>query len=99
MKISDTKYRILLYYKYVRINDHENYARHHLKFCQSLGLKGRILLAEEGINGTVSGSKDQTDAYMSAMRMDERFTDMDFKIDLTSEHAFKKMYVRPKKEI
>lgn len=93
------KYRVLLYYKYVFINDYENYAKLHLKFCKSLGIKGRILIAKEGINGTLSGTADQTDAYISAMRMDERFKDMDFKIDKVNEHAFKKLYVRPKKEI
>lgn len=92
-------YRVLLYYKYVRIDDHENYAAVHLKFCRSLGVKGRILVAAEGINGTLSGTKDQTDAYIYAMRMDPRFHDMEFKIDIVPGHAFKKLYVRPKKEI
>lgn len=99
MKSKDLKYRVLLYYKYVQIENHENYAKLHLKFCQSLGIKGRILIAEEGINGTLSGTVEQTDAYVYAMRMDPRFKDMDFKIDKVNEHAFKKLYVRPKKEI
>lgn len=93
------KYRILLYYKYVRINDSEKYTQIHLDFCKALGIKGRILVAPEGINGTVSGTYDQTKAYMSALRMDERFTDMEFKIDEAEEHAFKKIFVRHKKEI
>ncbi|MBK8982719.1 MAG: rhodanese-related sulfurtransferase [Ignavibacteria bacterium] len=92
-------YRVLLYYKYVHIEDHESYVKLHMKFCSSLGLKGRILIAEEGINGTVSGTADQTNAYIYAMRMDTRFKDMVFKIDEAEEHAFKKLYVRPKKEI
>ncbi len=96
---NDLPYRILLYYKYTHIEDHETYARLHLKFCRSLGVKGRILIAEEGINGTLSGTVEQTDAYISAMRMDPRFRDMDFKIDKASGHAFKKLFVRPKKEI
>jgi len=92
-------YRVLLYYKYIYIEDHVNYAKLHLNFCRSLGLKGRILIAEEGINGTLSGSEDQVKAYMYSMKMDPRFKDMDFKIDQANEHAFKKLYVRPKKEI
>lgn len=96
---SKSIYRVLLYYKYVRIEDHENYAKLHLKFCASLGVKGRILIAEEGINGTLSGTEDQTDAYIYAMRMDRRFQDMDFKTDVADHHVFKKLYVRPKKEI
>jgi UPF0176 protein len=96
---SNFKFRVLLYYKYVHIANHENYARLHHNFCRALGIKGRILIAEEGINGTLSGTKEQSDAYMYSMKMDPRFKDMDFKIDKVSEHAFKKLYVRPKKEI
>ncbi|GAE26776.1 rhodanese [Halalkalibacter wakoensis JCM 9140] len=49
---------------YVPITDPERFAADHLTFCQSLGLKGRILVAAEGINGTVSGTVEQTDEYM-----------------------------------
>ncbi|MBS1518840.1 MAG: rhodanese-related sulfurtransferase [Bacteroidetes bacterium] len=96
---NQSPYKILLYYKYVHIDDHETYAKIHLKFCESLGVKGRILIAEEGINGTLSGTTEQANAYIYAMRMDPRFTDMTFKIDDAEEHVFKKLYVRPKKEI
>ncbi|MEO6696309.1 MAG: rhodanese-related sulfurtransferase, partial [Ignavibacteria bacterium] len=96
---SNLPYRVLLYYKYVYLDDHENYAKLHLNFCRSLGIKGRILIAEEGINGTLSGTEVQTKAYMYAMKMDSRFKDLDFKIDHVNEHAFKKMYVRVKKEL
>lgn len=92
-------YRILLYYKYVKIEDHEQYAERHLKFCKALGLKGRILVAAEGINGTVSGTAEQTEAYMRALKLDDRFSDMVFKIDESEEHAFKKIFVRTKDEI
>lgn len=92
-------YRILLYYKYVPIEDHEQFAAEHLKFCKELGLKGRILVAKEGINGTVSGTVEQTQAYMDHMHQDPRFSDLWFKIDESDHHAFKKMFVRPKDEI
>lgn len=93
------KYQVLLYYNYVHIEDPETYAKDHLKFCKDLGLKGRILVAEEGINGTVSGTVEQTQKYMDAMHADERFKDMVFKIDEHDGHAFKKMHVRPRKEL
>lgn len=92
-------YRILLYYKFVPIEDPVAFAAEHLKFCKELGLKGRILVAEEGINGTVSGTVEQTQAYMDAMHRDPRFADMWFKTDESDKHAFKKIFVRPRKEI
>ncbi|WCK54422.1 rhodanese-related sulfurtransferase [Aneurinibacillus sp. Ricciae_BoGa-3] len=96
---SQKPYRILLYYKYVHIEDYEAFAAEHLEFCKELGVKGRIIVAEEGINGTLSGTVEQTDAYMAELRKDPRFSDIFFKIDESEEHAFKKIFVRPKKEI
>ncbi|MFC4767599.1 rhodanese-related sulfurtransferase [Effusibacillus consociatus] len=97
--MSEKPYRVLLYYKYVRIEDPVEYAQQHLQFCKDLGLKGRILVAEEGINGTVSGTVEQTETYMEEIRKDPRFADMVFKIDEADGHAFKKMFVRPRKEL
>ncbi|AJK86466.1 rhodanese-related sulfurtransferase [Lysinibacillus fusiformis] len=92
-------YRILLYYKYVTIEDPIAFAEEHLALCQDLGLLGRILVGNEGINGTVSGTIEQTDAYMNHMKEDPRFSDIMWKIDEADGHAFKKMHVRPRREI
>jgi UPF0176 protein len=92
-------YRVLLYYKYVPIENHEEFAREHLAFCKELGLRGRILVAHEGINGTVSGTVEQTDIYMKTMHANPLFADMVFKIDEADGHAFKKMFVRPRPEL
>ncbi|MFP3719147.1 oxygen-dependent tRNA uridine(34) hydroxylase TrhO, partial [Niallia circulans] len=91
--------RVLLYYKYVPIENPEELTKEHLAFCKELGLLGRILISHEGINGTVSGTVEQTDKYIEAMRQDPRFSDTIFKIDEADGHAFKKMHVRHKKEL
>ncbi|WP_068676179.1 rhodanese-related sulfurtransferase [Oceanobacillus sp. Castelsardo] len=92
-------YRILLYYHYVDIEDPEVFAQEHLQFCKEIGLKGRILVATEGINGTVSGTIEATNQYMETMRNNELFKDIIFKVDEHDGHAFKKMHVRPRKEL
>lgn len=92
-------YRVLLYYKYTTIENPEEFAKEHVIFCNSLNLKGRILVATEGINGTLSGTVADTDKYMEAMLADERFEDTYFKIDDVLENAFHKMFVRPRKEL
>lgn len=92
-------YRVLLYYKYVTVETPEEFTNEHLQFCKDLGLKGRVLIAAEGINGTVSGTVEQTDAYMNGMKENPLFTDMIYKIDEASEHAFKKMRVRFRPEL
>jgi UPF0176 protein len=92
-------YRILLFYKYVPIADAEAFTAEHLQYCKDLGIKGRILIAEEGINGTLSGSIEQTNSYMEAMHAHPLFTDLLFKIDESEGHAFKKLFVRHKQEL
>ncbi|MFV0558791.1 MAG: rhodanese-related sulfurtransferase [Enterococcus sp.] len=92
-------YRVLLYYNYTPITDPVAFSKEHLAFCKALNLKGRILVAEEGINGTVSGAIADCEAYMAWMKADERFGDTYFKIDESEEMAFKKLFVRPRKEL
>lgn len=96
---SQKRYRILLYYQFVSIDNPEEFAKEHLDYCIDLGLKGRILVASEGINGTVSGAVEQTQKYMDYLHKDPRFADMPFKIDEADHHAFKKMFVRLKSEL
>ncbi|MBU5242099.1 rhodanese-related sulfurtransferase [Lactococcus lactis] len=92
-------YRVLLYYQYVPIEDGETFAQKHLADCKELGLKGRILVADEGINGTVSGTIEQTNVYMELMKNDPRFSSTIFKIDEAEQSAFKKMHVRYRPEL
>ncbi|MCI1858658.1 MAG: rhodanese-related sulfurtransferase [Sporolactobacillus sp.] len=95
----DKSYQVLLYYKYVSIDDPAAFAREHLALCNRLALKGRVLVAKEGLNGTLSGTRRQTDEYMALLHRDPRFCDLVFKIDPADGHAFKKMHVRVRKEI
>jgi UPF0176 protein len=93
------KYRVLLYYKFVQISEPEIFAQNHLEYCKNLGLLGRILIAPEGINGTVSGTAEQIGIYIEYMHSNSLFSDMEFKIDEASSHVFKKLFVRNKKEL
>lgn len=92
-------YHVLLFYKYVQIDQAEEYVEEHLAFCKENNLKGRILISEEGINGTLSGTIEDTQKYIDMMHADERFADMFFKIDEATEHPFKKMHVRYREEL
>jgi len=93
------KYNTLLYYCYSTIADGEQFAADHLKFCKGLGLAGRIIVADEGLNGTVSGSPEACKVYMEAVHADPRFAATEFKIDEVDEPSFVKMHVRYKSEI
>ncbi|WP_462264385.1 oxygen-dependent tRNA uridine(34) hydroxylase TrhO [Mucilaginibacter sp.] len=92
-------YQTLLYYCYTTIAEAEQFAADHLKFCKSLNLTGRIIVAGEGLNGTVSGIAESCRAYMDAVKADSRFNTLEFKIDEVDEPSFVKMHVRYKSEI
>jgi UPF0176 protein len=94
-----TNYQTLLYYCYSAIADGEQYATDHLKFCKSLNLVGRIIVADEGLNGTVSGSAESCKIYMDTLHADACFAGIDFKVDDVEEPSFVKMHVRYKSEI
>ena len=95
----ETQYSILLYYCYAQIADPEVFREEHHLFCIKNNILGRIIVAHEGLNGTVSGSKKDCEVYMKTLKADPRFAHIDFKIDTSPIHAFQKLYVRVKPEI
>jgi len=92
-------YYVILYYHYAHIEDLESFRESHYEFCVNHNLLGRVYVAKEGINGTLSGLKENVESYMNHLRSDSRFKDIVFKIDEADEHAFEKMHVRVKKEL
>ncbi|MES2780098.1 MAG: rhodanese-related sulfurtransferase [Bacteroidota bacterium] len=92
-------YLVLAYYYYTPIDNPEEYTALHLKYCKEIGLRGRIYIAHEGINGTVSGTKEVCERYMNDLKADPRFAGVEFKIDEHDGHTFNRMHVRAKTEI
>lgn len=97
--VSAPPFQVLLYYRYVPLPDAEDYTERHREFCTRLGLRGRILIGHEGINGTVSGETAATEAYMDAMRADPATAEMVLKVDPAEGHVFPKLSVKFRKEI
>lgn len=93
------KYLILLYYHYTKIPDPEVFREKHHLFCLDLNLRGRIIVAPEGLNGTVSGAESDCKRYMDQLEKDPILKGIQFKIDQSDIHAFQKMHVRVKDEI
>lgn len=93
------EYQILLYYCYAPIEDAEAFRLEHHNLCLSLNLRGRIIIATEGLNGTVSGTVADCKQYMETLKAEPRFSEIDFKIDYHQGHAFQKLNVRVKPEI
>lgn len=92
-------FQVLLYYRYSRIEFPEQYVEDHRALCEGLGLKGRILIAHEGINGTVSGTVEATDRYMEVMEQDPLMEGIEFKVDPAEGHVFPKLSVKLRPEL
>ena len=74
-----------------------------LKFCQKNNIKGTILLATEGINGTISGKKNNIHEFLKFIKtdpfLDDSFKNLEHKESWASKNPFYRMKVRLKKEI
>ncbi len=92
-------FRVLLYYNFKKVNDPEQLRLHHYERCKQLGLLGRIYISDEGINGTVAGYTEATEAYKSFMREDPLFSDTEFKEDEADRIPFARLAVKVRPEI
>ena len=86
-------------YKFVPLPDAEAWRERLSAQCQALGLKGTILLAEEGINFFLAGPAEAIAAVLSTLRADPRFADLAPKESWPATQPFKKMLVKVKREI
>ena len=94
-----SNYIVAALYKFASLPDYRELQPALLDFCVGHDLKGTLLLAEEGINGTVAGSREAIDALMAYLRSDPRLADIEHKESFAEKTPFYRMKVRLKKEI
>lgn len=90
---------ISAFYKFVALPDYVALRPNLLTLCEQHGIKGSILLASEGINGTIAGSRAGTAAVFAALRADPRLADLEAKESFAATIPFKRLKVRLKQEI
>lgn len=93
------KYEILLYYKYTTVKNPEKFADEQRDFCVKHNLKGRIIVAHEGINGTVEGLVKDTKAYRKFLMSKKGFAKIHWKISEGNGGVFPKLSVKVRPEI
>lgn len=86
-------------YQFVTLEDYVALREPLRAFMCACDIKGTLLLAEEGINGTVSGSREAIDALLAWLKRDARFEGLEHKESLCAEHPFYRTKVKLKKEI
>lgn len=86
-------------YRFAELADYRELREPLLAVCRRNGVKGSLLLAEEGINGTIAGPDAGIDAVLSHLRADSRLADIDVKFSRAGRVPFGRMKVRLKREI
>jgi len=86
-------------YKFVTLDNYADLKPPLLDFMQSHNVRGTLLLAKEGINGTVAGSRKDIDALLNYLRGDERLAELSYKESFTEDMPFLRTRVKLKKEI
>ena len=90
---------VVALYKFVTLEDFEALREPLLDTMNEHGVKGTLLLALEGINGTVAGTREGTAALLEWLRRDVRLSDLDWKESVCEEMPFYRTKVKLKKEI
>ncbi|MGP9800975.1 oxygen-dependent tRNA uridine(34) hydroxylase TrhO [Rheinheimera sp. NSM] len=92
-------YVVAALYKFVRLPDYVTLRDTLYDYMVANKVKGTLLLAEEGINGTICGEREGVDAVKAWLDADGRFDGMSYKESLSDELAFYRTKVKLKKEI
>ena len=90
---------VAAFYKFIHLSDPVAVQRDLQKACESAGILGTILIAHEGINGTVCASREGICALMAHFADSPYFSDIQPKYSFAEKPAFYRMKVRLKREI
>ena len=98
-----TNFLTTSFYHFVQLDEYEKLQPIIQDFCNKHSIKGTILLASEGINGTISAKKEIIEAFHLFIKTDKRlnnkFKDLQHKESWATKNPFYRMKVRLKKEI
>ena len=92
-------FHIILYYNFRHIANPEEFSKEHRRKCLQLGLKGRVYIASEGINGTLAGSVNAIEQYKKYLWSIPNFETTEFKEDTSDSTPFMKLIVKTRPEI
>lgn len=92
-------HQVLLYYKYIELEDPTKIRDKQRTLCEKIGLKGRIIVSVEGINGTVEGTIEATEKYIVEMKKIKIFEDIVYKKSESRGDSFPKLSVKVRPEI
>ena len=97
--MTQSQYTIILFYNYTHITDPSQVMRDQRELCERLNLKGRTLIAHEGINSTLEGTGESIQQYWKEFTSDPRFADTHLKQSEGTGDAFPKLSIKVRPEI
>lgn len=96
-------YKVCAFYQFAALPDYRELREPLRAFCADLSLKGSVLLAEEGINGTIAGAPEAIDAFAHQLAhgdmFGDRLNDLELKFSTAEATPFGRLKVRLKREI
>lgn len=100
LKLSgDQPIAVCALYKFVTLDDYQALRPGFLEILHQLDIRGTLLLAREGINGTIAGSPESIEQFLDWLAKDTRLADTDYKLSWHEEPPFHRTKVKLKKEI
>lgn len=99
LALSNDQITVCALYKFVTLNDHLDLQPKVLSKLKELSIRGTLLLASEGINGTISGENSVIGAFLDWLQLDTRFRGIDYKLSYHKGQPFHRTKVKLKKEI
>ena len=94
-----SQYVVCALYKFVALDDYQDIRQPLTQLLLDNQIRGTLLLAQEGINGTVAGSRESIDALLAWFKLDERLADVVYKESFNEQQPFNRTKVKLKKEI
>lgn len=94
-------FEVIIFYKYTTVSDPVGFTAWMKDLCRSIGINGRILIAREGINGSVEGTREQLNQFETALRETTfgDFADLWFKASPGTGTSFRKLKVKAREYI
>ncbi|WP_192363861.1 rhodanese-related sulfurtransferase [Mesorhizobium mediterraneum] len=99
MTLPNQPFRVAALYRFARLDDFEALRAPLAAFCCGRGIKGTLLLAHEGINGTLAGSEADIAALIDHLESIEGLAGLEVKYSSATQMPFHRMKVRLKREI
>ena len=92
-------FTVAAFYKFLRLRDTGSLKKQLTEICKENEIYGTVLLAREGINGTISGKEHSINKLFAWLKIQPNFDDIQVKFSISSKQVFHRLKVRLKKEI